>query len=117
MQKCKKSDTHSFAIDTPVFFSQDKPSIEEYYQLQVSAILNGTDDWFYKRTHVFTHLKCEYCQKEEHVSFPASYLQTIINDPSVRFGIQTIKRLQVALPDGEKITYEVNLHTGEVETK
>lgn len=110
MSYCKKAEEHSFAIDTPTFFDEQKPEIEAYYKPQIDAILLGTDVWFYKRTEVFTHLKCEYCQKEEHVSLPATYLEKIMVDPSFRFGVQTIKRLQVSV-GGETYTYNIPLST------
>lgn len=113
MQKCKKADTHSYVIDTPSFFDKDKPEVEEYYRDDINAILTGTDKWFYKRTTVFTHLKCEFCQKEEHVNLPAHYLQMAIEN-HVRFGIHTVKRLQITLPDGEIISYDVDLFTGDL---
>ena len=114
MQKCKIQG-HIYQIDTPTFFNKDKPEVEDYYQPAITAILMGTDDWFYKRTHIFTHLKCEVCQKEEHIELPAKYLQTVMMDPGFRFTNQTVKRLQMTV-GGETYTYDIGLSTPLLET-
>ena len=109
MPKCKHTDGHSFKIDTPTFFKLTKQTPEEYYQPKINAIMFGTDDWFYPRSDVFTHLVCEHCQKEEHVYLPAKYLNTVMADDTFRFGVNQIKRLQYTLPDGTKVTHDVNI--------